>query len=255
MLISVLCPSRARPEKAAKMLESCLDTAVRDVEVLFYLNDDDAQRERYYYHSEEIRNRFVGKDGKRVKYHSGTDNPAGYSWNQLAIRAKGDLLMLMGDDVEFQTVGWDERYREAAKQHPDGIYVISCSDGGRLAEDGTKAQGNPHPTVSRTWVGTLGYFVNPMFLHWYIDTWNVDLAKEVNRFIYLDDVVIEHQKCGEAVPVDETCKRIRKGCWPARDKYAYEALKRYQAVDVGLLSQKMYASHEIIVSASVSAGL
>ena len=42
-MISICCPSRGRPELAARMVRTALETvsATKKIEFLFYLNDDD----------------------------------------------------------------------------------------------------------------------------------------------------------------------------------------------------------------------
>ena len=40
-MISFSCPSRGRPKFAERLVKTALETAKHDVEILFYLNDDD----------------------------------------------------------------------------------------------------------------------------------------------------------------------------------------------------------------------
>jgi len=213
MKISVLCPSRGRPEKAKRMLDSIYATKNgSEVEVLFYLNEDDPRLQEY------------PLDDKRCIVHIGKDSPPAWSWNWLAGKATGDLLMLMGDDNIFTTPCWDEKYIEAAKQYPDGIFVISCPDG-------RTKDGNPHPTVGRGWVNTLGYFVPPIFLHWFVDSWTQYMAQSLGRFIRLEDVEIKHDKDD----ADPTSLRIRENAWYDRDRWIAQYLQRYLFLDRKLL--------------------
>ena len=46
-MISFSCPSRGRPKFAERLVKTALETAKRDVEILFYLNDDDPTLEEY----------------------------------------------------------------------------------------------------------------------------------------------------------------------------------------------------------------
>ena len=47
-MISICCPSRGRPTLAKRMAESAINTAKnKNIEILFYLNDDDTELENY----------------------------------------------------------------------------------------------------------------------------------------------------------------------------------------------------------------
>ena len=71
-MISILCPSRGRPELAKNMIDSAIATSNIPLEFLLYLNDDDPELPRYI---ELI-------DSKH--YSIGPDRSTGYSWNLLA---------------------------------------------------------------------------------------------------------------------------------------------------------------------------
>lgn len=238
MIIDILCPSRGRPHLAKRMYESICKTVSRPnhVRVWLYLSDNDPDVDKYNvvsfsqgdvcWEKEVLVNVVYGKDG-----------PTSYLWNHLAQHAYGcrsDLLFLMGDDVVFETEGWDEIYREAARNNPDGIFVLAPDDG--------RGSGVPHPCVGRTWIDTLGFFVNPAFLHWGVDSYTEHLALSLDRFIRLPEVKITHQKVGETNPADETYKRLREGVWNKRDLQVLELMKsRYAEKDIELLRKAMNA--------------
>ena len=65
--------------------------------------------------------------------------------------------MHCGDDLTFDTPGWDGVVREAFEQTPDKILFAYGNDLGPHGETfGT------HGFVHRRWVETLGYFVPPL---------------------------------------------------------------------------------------------
>jgi hypothetical protein len=178
-MISVLCPSRGRPELAKKMIDSAVSLANTDVEVLLYINDDDPELEKYQtlINSKHI---IVGPDR----------SPA-YSWNKLAELAKYEYYFLMGDDAWFETQDWDLKLIQAFDQYPDKIAMVFPSvdglewRGGKLTADHC-----PHFCLHRNWLRILGYFVPPHFWHWYIDTWFRDIAKALGRFHAVKDVSV-----------------------------------------------------------------
>lgn len=220
-MISLLCPTRSRVSQAKVLLESIRKTEKNKNQVLFYIQDDDPQKQKYV----EMFNEMGHKD-----YIIEPWQPTGYMWNRLSDIAKGELLCLMGDDVVMETPGWDEKIEEAAKQYPDGIYVITTKDG-RKEDD--KNLGCPHPVVNRKWKETLGYFVPPQFMHRYLDTFTKKMAQAVGRYIQLWDVRFDHQK--EKHNKDETGKKSRE--WLTFDKYAWEHSQRWFQTDIELLKK------------------
>jgi hypothetical protein len=178
-MISVLCPSRGRPELAKKMLDSAVALAGTEIEVLLYINLDDPALDRY---RELI-------DVKHLRI--GPDRSPAYSWNKLADEARYEILCLMGDDAWFETPNWALKTVATFDQYPDKIVFAFPSveglewRGGKLSADHC-----PHFFVHKNWVNTLGYFVPPHFWHWYIDTWFRDIAKMIGRFHPMKDVSV-----------------------------------------------------------------
>ena len=99
-MISFCIPSRGRPELAKRLVDTATATQKHNTEFLFYLNDDDEKLEEY-------------KDLLDEKHYTvGPNQSTCYSWNQLADRARHDIVMLMGDDVRVQTQDWDEKIKK-----------------------------------------------------------------------------------------------------------------------------------------------
>ena len=96
-MISVVCPSRGRPELAKRMVDSLLKSPGVPVEILIYLNEDDPKLQGY-------------KDLLDSQhYEVGVDRSPVYSWNELAKKSKHDIVFLMGDDAVVETPNWGQR--------------------------------------------------------------------------------------------------------------------------------------------------
>lgn len=175
------------------MVESLSETT-KDYEVLAYLNDDDDYQK---YPFGEV----------------GPDQPTSKSWNELAGKCRGDLLMVGSDDILFRTKGWNN-----FEIPEDGIAAYSFRDG--------RGSGHPHPVVTRKWFETLGYLHYPKFHHWYVDTWICSIAVEIGRLFYYPEILVEHchVKNGKA-DNDETYQRIRRDGTHARDVRTWEENK------------------------------
>ena len=201
-MISLLCPSRGRPEMFARMLESARKTALWpfQIEVVARLDTDDPTRGDYPVASDDLR------------YARGERALLSKCWNECAPLATGEILMHCGDDLTFNTNGWDQRVRDAFAAVPDRILFAYGNDlSPNFPQLGT------HGFVHRRWVETVGYFVPPLFSSDWNDVWLTDVAQRIGRAQPLEDVVIEHHHYtfGKAERDQTHAEREERG---ARDK-------------------------------------
>lgn len=225
-MISLLCPTRGRPAQAINLYKSFIQTQKSENELIFCIQKEDPLFKDY-------QNEF--KKNGISNYLFSESMPTSYLWNQMAFGAKGELLTLIGDDVEILTPGWDNIIEEAGKRFSDNLYVITVDDGRT-----DKIQGEhmrcPHPTIHKKWIETLGYFVPPFFMHRYLDRYTQELAIEVKRFIEIKEVTFNHLKFNYLN--DETGKRSRN--WINYDKYIYENVsKKYFEKDLDILKKNI----------------
>lgn len=216
--ITICCPSRGRPHLAQRMCETAFATADHPelVDIKFYLNDDDPELDTY---RKVLQN-----------YSVGTDQSTVMSWNLLAESSNSHLYMLAGDDIQFQTHGWDTQFMNQFNMHPDGIFVISFCNG----KDNLRTA--PHPVVTKQWCDALGYFWPPQFFHWHVDVYTRDLAEAIDRYVYFDDITVKAKK----ITKDPTAKKIRTKGIPQRDQFVYDKMKQcYFDYDVSKLKQAM----------------
>ena len=98
-MITLCVPSRGRPTLAKRFYDSVIATCkdIKNVEVRFYLNEDDPCLNDY------LKN--ISKANIWVGPHQSTS----FSWNRLALKAKHDIVCLMGDDVQIKTKNWDQK--------------------------------------------------------------------------------------------------------------------------------------------------
>ena len=84
-----------------------------NIKVKFYLNKDDPMLKQYDVIDAEI----------------GVDRSTVMSWNVLAEKERSRMYMLVGDDAEFITTGWDRKFLQQYKKYPDGIFMIGTATG------------------------------------------------------------------------------------------------------------------------------
>jgi hypothetical protein len=177
MGISLLCPTRNRPENILRMVKSAYDLANnKNIEFLFYIDLDDNS-----FPTSQL------PENVNFKIFLGERIGISASINKLAKEATNELFFLVGDDVVFKTQNWDQRFIEVYNNYPDGIIQMFPDDGSpnvpRLAT---------HPVLSRKWVETLGYASPEAFQGDYADNWLSEIGDAINRRVFLKDVLVEH---------------------------------------------------------------
>lgn len=202
-IISLLCPTRGRPDRVCVMLESIIKTTekLENVEILFYIDSDDDKKDDYIASINNLLNKY-NNPFKRVLPHIGEPMSVSKSWNIIAEKCEGDILVMANDDEVWITKGWDRRLNEEADKFPDDIYCIYFDDGithGKICA---------FPMVSRKWYETLGYFTPGIFKFLANDTWIEYIARHIDRLHYVPDVLIEHRHyLHNKSEMDETYKR------------------------------------------------
>lgn len=176
-LISVLLPSRGRPEGLARMVDSLYANVThrRFVEVIVRLDSDDERANSYYRLEQPIE--FI--EGPRALLSE--------NWNECAAHAKGEILLHAGDDITFDTPGWDQLVRDTFAQYPDRILFAYGDD---LGPNGRTF--GTHGFVHRRWVETVGYFLPPLFSSDWNDVWLNEVADSLGRKVFVEGLVMEH---------------------------------------------------------------
>lgn len=191
-MIALLCPTRGRPEQFKRMIDSARSTAVTNLDPWTCSNGGD----------------------EYAILQMPIDCPTVYMWNELSKKAlenpDNKLFMLASDDMIFATHGWDKALIDHYNALENKIHVYHL-------QDSRDANGTPHPIVTREYMDAMGYFGCPIFLHWFIDTWIVSIARSVCCFTHLKDYSLIHDKPSDEGKADETHNRIRRMGWHERD--------------------------------------
>ena len=228
-MISFSCPSRGRPTLAKRLVDTATETQQGETEFLFYLNNDDPTLEQY-------------KDLLDEKHYTvGPNQSTCYSWNLMAKKAKNDIVMLMGDDVQVQTQGWDGIIANEFNRYADRILMVVPSDGrtkgtGTFKHDVKLWPDEPLPAahfaVHKNWINTLGYLAPPFFWHWHVDSYTQKVARKLGRCLYLPTVVFKAKKM-----FDDTGKQVRTHLnINNRDNFVWDKVKqRHLNADINAL--------------------
>ena len=182
-LISLLLPTRERLERATCFLQSIIDTAseLSTIEVIIAIDDDDII-------STEIQS--PHPDLKIIKTIAPRTTMGGLNTRCLQ-HASGSIIMLVNDDIQIRSKGWDQILIRADQTFADKIYLMHT-------KDGFKDEAFPiFPIISKKCAEVLkDPYPNPYcgdgndtHLH---DIFLRLKDKGEDRFIYLDAVFFEH---------------------------------------------------------------
>ncbi len=158
--ISILVPTRGRPEKIHRLVRSLEPDKNLNIEIVIGLDDDDP-----------IGLAFGDSPSPNVRVITGPRHDTlGALFNTLAAEAKGDWLMAMGDDYVMDTPNWPAILLNCGKQLPRNVGVMFAKD-------------PHHPNfttifcVHRNTYNKVGYFAAPFFPYWFVDTWWDEIAE------------------------------------------------------------------------------
>lgn len=230
-MIELICPSKGRPEKLKRMWESALHTAgnAKDLFLSIGVVSDEYRLYKSYFDS--YNNVVV----RIVKEWS-----TAYSWNYLANKAmdhrSGTFFMLASDDIMFATPLWDVALNEHYKKLDNKIHVYAL-------QDSRDKLGTPHPIATRAYIEAMGYFLPPIFLHWHVDSWTVDIARHNNVFTHLTDYLLIHDKPSDVGQPDKTHTGIREMGWAERDRFVNDTcqhLLQHEKERLGLSMHGVY---------------
>lgn len=194
-MISILLPTRGRPDNIITLHSSLLNTKSGDVEIILYIDHDDNSYPDYILEDldKSIPNKIIR--GPRKTLSS--------CYQDCYLQSSGDIVMFAGDDLIFRTDGWDEVVREKFEEIPDRIIFVHGDDGVWQANFGT------HGFLHRRWCDALGYVVPPYFACDWSDTWVNEVANRLNRRVYIP-ILIEHMHPNHGkAPEDKTHEERR----------------------------------------------
>lgn len=183
--ISVLVPLRERTALFDHMVQTLVSTAANPagVEVIVRCDEDDEESLTYLRYRSMMWRAQVAESafivGPRYRGYA----TLGTFINEAARLSRADLLLVVNDDVEFQTPGWDAKLVQVAQRYPDGMFD--------LAVDTVLNNANcVFPCQSRRQVELLGCFYDERVI--YPDIWLRDVLQPFGRLIRVPEVVIAH---------------------------------------------------------------
>jgi glycosyltransferase involved in cell wall biosynthesis len=175
--VSVLVPTRGRPDQLRRMISSFYQTTEWVAELVFRVDDDDRETQAILRAFGEV---YI--TGPRLEGYKSLP----VFFNELAAHASGDVLMCGNDDMIFKTEGWDTIILDQANCYPDGIFDFGYAT--------HNAPNFPFATVSKQVVKELGFLFDPRIF--WGDIYLRDVMAHFGRAMMIDDLEIEHDWMG-----------------------------------------------------------
>ena len=223
-MISILTPTRLRPENVKRLVSSARLSAISPelLEFVFYVDNDDTSFPR-----EIIDSGILVVDGPKIHMS--------LMQNVMYTKCHGEIIMYSGDDLVFKTFGWDEVVRLKFNGVKDGVLLVHANDLAHGAKIAT------HGFLHRNWINAVGSWVaagrGSLF-----DLWLTEVARKIGRICYLEDVEIIHlhyrQGSGLA-EFDQTYKNVSMANASWVPVKTYNKLKRERRIDRILLTEIM----------------
>jgi hypothetical protein len=185
-MISLLLPTRKRPNNVKRLVDSLINTTsnINDIELYFYIDDDDnVSLELISKISNTINTKAI-----QGTYMSEHRTPTWYMQNELVKACTGPIFFYGADDVVFRTKNWDVVINKLYNNYEDKILLAYAPDGFQ----GGAIPVATHGFLHKNWVDIIGYLFPPVFNVAYNDTWITEVSETIKRRTYITDMYIEH---------------------------------------------------------------
>ena len=209
--ISYIFPCRDRFEKFFATLNNIRELSESDnYEVICPLDENDPILNNEYV-------KIKLRSYKNVTAYYGESEGKISACNREAFRATGQIMCLQSDDMVWTEKGFDNIIREAAKGYSGLIHFPDQ----RLNE-----QLITYPIMTRDYFDMFGYFYHKDYLSVYADMEQMEVAKELGKYKYVDRNIIrhEHYRGGYGEP-DSLMKHNERAEFYLHDREVYNQRK------------------------------
>lgn len=208
-------PSRGRPERFFKALDSIIDN-VRDKDsyhVSCTLDTDDATM-----NNEDVISKIRTRKNVSIEWGLSTSKINAVNRNMPNI--DWDILLVSSDDIYFDIYGFDEMVRLEFNQHfpnGDGYVHFKEKDSGSALCVMT--------CCDKKYYDRFGYIYHPEYISLFADNEQFDVAKILGRYVYVPYEIMQHLNPAYGyLEKDEMFKYQQKIGW-TKDQQTYNERK------------------------------
>lgn len=210
MKISLLHPSRNRPQKGLNAILQWLNYSSQNVEIeyILSLDDDDSYISEYQINLNKLENEFKVHKKLNTKLILGQSNYVVAATNRAAEQSTGDILIFMADDFEAP-LNWDEQVLDAIHhsiaQKISTTYNVfegnlqefikDCGKVALLVEDNCNKNYNllTLPIITREFYNSNGYFFHPNFKSMFCDNFIYEQAVRSKTLFDARNIIFTHR--------------------------------------------------------------
>lgn len=171
MKVSLLHPSRSRPDQSWQCVNDWVNRAGCEIEVIVSLDTDDPRLEDY-----------KKLYGDRFKVIVNTNRSAVDAMNQAAQHSTGDLIVASSDDFACPR-NWALILEKHCKNWNDFLLKV---------DDGQQKYIVTLPIMDRAYYNRFGYIYHPDYLHQFCDTHLTHVADVLRRLQFRNDIMFRH---------------------------------------------------------------
>lgn len=193
MSISIIHPSRQRPEKAIKTMQKALNNiGISDYEYILSLDDNDTQIQGYESKFNEI------KDSYNAKICIFDSLTAIENINKAAKLTTKNIIVVLSDDFDDMPLNWGNTIIEATKNNK--CWLLKTFDG-------SEGWIVTFPIMDRAYYSMFGYVYYPAYKHLFADTDMTNVAEYLGKLIVRNDILFKHNHHTIIKDTDDLNKR------------------------------------------------
>ena len=174
MSINACIASRGHPDALKDIVTQTLAlTVLPDTKIAIALDSDDPS-------ACGVANELQRLSDKIIVSIADREDSLGAKYNRAAATHDANIYVMLADDEQIITSGWDKKIEETSFLFPDGIFCIYFGN-------------TPFPSsmpagyaVSRKLKNMMGFFLCPFFPFWWHDTTLHEIVQFIGRSIYVD---------------------------------------------------------------------
>lgn len=200
MIISVIHPTRSRPEKCWNTYFNWQGKSNVQVQWILSLDIDDPDLKHYH---------------RGIEHVVGNNKSAVDAINRAAKLTIGDIIMVVSDDTDCPE-GWDKFLLKWL----DGKKDFICK-----TQDGTQPWIITNPIMDRTYYNRFGYIYHPDYKHMFCDTELTCVADLTGRKI-TSNILFKHNHYSVTKEPPDAISKRADGTWDQGEKLFLERYKR-----------------------------
>jgi len=182
-MISLIHPSRGRPEKSYETLQKWIDNSsnlnCNKWDLVVSLDYDDYHLNKYH---NNMRKLHGWSDYTYTKVIVNNNKSAIEAINKGAEEACGDIMIVVSDDTDCP-MHWDKIITDAVRGQKDFVMKV---------DDGIQKNIVTMPIIDGAYYERYGYINNPIYAHAFCDLELTEVAKRTKRLIKRMDIKFPH---------------------------------------------------------------